>query len=1637
MTTAYYLLKLGESNTNICGKESNLQTTKMNTNPSLSNKDLVISETLAFSGERDGYQRWLQRATPFLQAKDVWDVISSDRVASKVISSEEKMLGYVTEIVSNENGISVEMEVPVTKIQEKLYKLDRAAVVFLNSMFEKVDSVFLRFKPEMKAHEMWRIIKEEYETESTNKIQSASEWEEQMNLISASDFEKGEHLTTRIETINDMLQQVGQGYSDVKLLTKLYNLIPDNKNGVHSWSQFKNTWRGSKLEEATYDEMKRDFHDYWRLNGAPMGNGKAVKAAYNASLVSARKSDKECNFCGKSGHLEEQCWKKKNQERFNTNKGSGDKTSKGKGEATETTKCFKCNKMGHFAFACPKKKKNQQEGVSAKAVSFLTQAIDKGECANYKCSGFEIEPPKPKTKPLLQGPPYKYWWADACESDDESVHSDSLPEGLDDDGDDEFTNAQVCGGSSSLQPVKELPVETLPMNASLDEHVQALHADTHVMQQGLDSNQWETWILDSGASGHFTNNDHMMINKRRTSVPTNVANGPGQNTEVIGDLPLRSIENNMDFCLTSVHLQESFGRNLMSMPVLLERGCNVVKICSEEIIIDGPTPSNCAIKPIRLIFRRGEDKLYYLHVKRTSGPVHKALSASLMPQDSEVYDAKRQGLKQKTLVEAAAVEKTRKLRSINIMVAHELLGHPGEKKVCETAKVNGWKLLGVWRACEWCDQAKARQKNIAKVSERKTSHPGEMLHLDLTGPFKTTPSNSRFALLIVDDFTDRKWIYLLQRKSQVVDEVEGLIVWLKGRNIICKCIRMDGGGENLPIRKLCDLHGIVAEYTARDTPQQNGKVERAIATLKDRATADILRLKCDEKWWGANMIHKTVCDNMMPRKGFSNGYEPFGERPPVKDNDLVPFGAQGVMAKRQKLKKNWTAKGEEVFMVGYTEDAPSDCYNVVKKSNGRVVASRDIKWSNPYWKTSNDGANAEKARLPTTDRPPTSEKHVDFVIPDDYDSDDSPINDDEYKPVVVDDPGTNSSEGGSMNPSLQSGGIGSILADDNDDDDSFDDVGHVVKTKPKSRELQRLEWGMRDGNRDNQWRTMNPKAQRELKRLQWGFHANAVQINNDPGTPKNMREALKGPEAEQWRNGLFEEYDNFLKKRSAWKFQKLPKGKRVIGTKNVLKKTFNDPKANGGTRYKLRNVLLGYQQIPGVDFSESHSPTPRDSSIRLVLALALYFGDKYEEELLEEGDEWVYTNVIDVEAAFLESKLAFPMYIKFPEYFMEYCEARGVEIPEDADCLEVGTSQYGSCPASRDWFNLAVEIYTGKGNGRVELQQSVSDPCIFYKRDAKGRVVLIGSNWVDDSVWSGKRSEIELLKKTMRERVTISDLGPIETHLGVDYKLCEDEDGKYFECSMESYLCDAVKKFEEFTGKEVRNYATPGRAHICLEKYDGEPVNQEDYRSHVGKILFAIKKVLPDCANAIRDLSSHLQCPSKEHWLALARLFGYIKHRRRPFKLRKPKELRVVGCSDSDWAGDKSDRHSVTSNITTIGGNSVTEVISKKQTTIATSSAHAETVAGSTLAMEMKAQNILLGEIIGKDPEYPSVMYVDNKAVLFNAENHHVGTGLKHIEIRDRYMLGQTRPREDDGVVELNVRYIYFLNWRSTYKRFI
>ena len=101
---------------------------------------------------------------------------------------------------------------------------------------------------------------------------------------------------------------------------------------------------------------------------------------------------------------------------------------------------------------------------------------------------------------------------------------------------------------------------------------------------------------------------------------------------------------------------------------------------------------------------------------------------------------------------------------------------------------------------------------------------------------------------------------------------------------------------------------------------------------------------------------------------------------------------------------------------------------------------------------------------------------------------------------------------------------------------------------------------------------------------------NTLELSNDYGTPNTIKQALKGPESELWKQSATAEINNFLK-RGSWKFIKkdsiLKQGRKPIGTKWVFK--IKD-ESNHTKRYKSRIVTKGYMQIPGVDYTEKFSP---------------------------------------------------------------------------------------------------------------------------------------------------------------------------------------------------------------------------------------------------------------------------------------------------------------------------------------------------------------------------------------------------------------------------------------------------------------
>ena len=83
---------------------------------------------------------------------------------------------------------------------------------------------------------------------------------------------------------------------------------------------------------------------------------------------------------------------------------------------------------------------------------------------------------------------------------------------------------------------------------------------------------------------------------------------------------------------------------------------------------------------------------------------------------------------------------------------------------------------------------------------------------------------------------------------------------------------MDNAGENKMLVKICDQNemGIKFEYSAPGTPQQNGVVERAFATLigRGRAMMNHARFTVNKRreMWCEAAQTATVLDNVLVQK---------------------------------------------------------------------------------------------------------------------------------------------------------------------------------------------------------------------------------------------------------------------------------------------------------------------------------------------------------------------------------------------------------------------------------------------------------------------------------------------------------------------------------------------------------------------------------------------------------------------------------------------------------------------------------------------------------------------------------------------------------------------------------------------------
>ena len=151
--------------------------------------------------------------------------------------------------------------------------------------------------------------------------------------------------------------------------------------------------------------------------------------------------------------------------------------------------------------------------------------------------------------------------------------------------------------------------------------------------------------------------------------------------------------------------------------------------------------------------------------------------------------------------------------------------------------------------------------------------------------------------------------------------------------------------------------------------------------------------------------------------------------------------------------------------------------------------------------------------------------------------------------------------------------------------------------------------------------------------------------------------------------------------------------------------------------------------------------------------------------------------------------------------------------------------------------------------------------------------------------------------------------------------------------------------------EDCRPMATPMITNC--KKIDTSEDDEADttlYRQLVGSLMYLVN-TRPDICFAVNTMSQFMCEPRKVHWVAAKHILRYLQGTvDYGLDYRQGDGVRLVGYTDSDWAGCASDRKS-TSGCCFGLGSAVVSWFSRKQQSVALSSAEAEYMAASLLVM--------------------------------------------------------------------------------------
>ncbi|KAH9138471.1 hypothetical protein AeRB84_017219 [Aphanomyces euteiches] len=360
------------------------------------------------------------------------------------------------------------------------------------------------------------------------------------------------------------------------------------------------------------------------------------------------------------------------------------------------------------------------------------------------------------------------------------------------------------------------------------------------------------------------------------------------------------------------------------------------------------------------------------------------------------------------------------------------------------------------------------------------------------------------------------------------------------------------------------------------------------------------------------------------------------------------------------------------------------------------------------------------------------------------------------------------------------------------------------------------------------------RSERILNRL--GGHVLLVTITKDPQT---VKEALNGQYAAEWTAAMKAEIDSLVAN-GTWILVDKPRGINLVTNKWVFRVKLNSK--GEIDKFKARLVVRGFTQKYGVDFVDTYSPVIKQSTVRLLLFIALYL----DIELIHG----------DIPAAYVKATMDRAIYMEIPH---------GIEGDPKTQALLLKKSLYGLKQSGRLWHTEIDTTLLSFGYRRSKL-----DPCLYHW-SSNGKMSLCGL-YVDDLLLlSTCPTFYESAMTTLKSRYDIKWLGPVKHCLGVNIHRNDS-----------CYVLEQTRFIDELLETHKFNDCHPQSTpiatnHMYFENGPDSSLPTTLFREIVGSLQWLAGTTRPDIAFATNMIARHMHRPTVHHERGIKRILRYLK----------------------------------------------------------------------------------------------------------------------------------------------------------------